>query len=48
MPKYQAFNRRTGAWVMYEFSKNGWRVINVKQRDPTIKFKGVKVRGQRR
>ena len=47
MPIYQAFNRRTNAWVKYEFGKNGFRVLDVKQKEPNKPFKGVKKRGQK-
>lgn len=47
MPIYQAFNKRIGAWVKYEFTKNGWKALDVKQREPRKKFKNVKVRGQK-
>tara|TARA_Y100000310_G_scaffold131715_1_gene130857 strand:+ start:176 stop:334 length:159 start_codon:yes stop_codon:yes gene_type:complete len=44
----QAFNRKTKAWVKFKFEKgNGFRIIDVKQRNPMVKFKGIKVRGQR-
>ena len=48
MPIYQAFNKRTKAWVKYEFTKKGWKVLDVKQREPTKPFKGVPKRGQKR
>lgn len=48
MPVYQAFNKRNKAWVKYKFTKQGFRVLNVKQNNPRVKFKGVPVRGQRK
>lgn len=47
MPIYQAYNRRIKAWVKYEFTKKGFKVINVKERNPKIKFKGIPIRGQK-
>lgn len=45
----QAFNRRIRAWVKFDFIKGkGFRALDVKQRKPLKKFKGVPVRGQRR
>ena len=46
MTKYQAYNKKIGAWVKYEFTKNGFRVRNVKERNPKTKFKGVPVKGK--
>jgi len=47
MPIYQAFNKRNKSWVKYEFTKNGFKVIDVKQRNPKVKFKGIIVRGNK-
>lgn len=45
MPKYQSFNSRNGAWVVYKFVKGkGFKVVNVKQRNPRIPFKNIKQR----
>ncbi len=46
MPKYQAYNGKIGAWVIYEFTKKGWKAINVKQKKPKMPFKNVKKRGK--
>ena len=49
MPVSQAFNKRTKRWVKYKFTKkNGFEVLDVKQREPMKKFKGVPVRGKRK
>lgn len=49
MPEYQAFNKRIKAYVKYKFSKDkGFQVTNVKQKNPTKPFKGVKMRGNRK
>ncbi len=49
MPIYQAFNHKTKAWVKYHFTKkHGFKVLNVKQRKPKIKFKGIPVREKRK
>ena len=47
MPIYQEYNGRIKAWVKYEFTKKGFKPINVKQIKPKIKFKGVPVRGKK-
>jgi hypothetical protein len=41
MPIYQSFNKRNKAWVKYEFTKNGIKILNVKQTNPRKPFKGV-------
>lgn len=44
MVRLQSFNNRIKAWVIFDFVKGkGFKVLNVKQRNPTVKFKGVKV-----
>ena len=48
MPIYQAFNKKNKFWVKYKFSKTGFKVIDVKQREPLKKFKGVPVKGKKR
>lgn len=48
MPKYQAYNKRIKAWVKYHFVKGKPRILNVKQKEPTKKFKGIPVRGQKK
>lgn len=48
MPTYQAYNKRIKAWVKYEFTKKGFKVTDVKQREPNRPFKGVPKRGKRR
>ncbi len=45
---FQTFNSRNKAWVKFKFRKGkGGRTfvqfLDVKQRNPTVKFKGVKV-----
>ena len=45
MPIYQAFNKRTKAWVKYHFKKGkGFEVIDVKQREPKKPFKNIKIK----
>lgn len=51
MPVYQAFNKRIGAWVKYDFKKgkndNTYaNFFDVKEKEPRKPFKGVKKRGQ--
>jgi len=48
MPKYQAYNQKSKAWVKYEFGKKGFKVIDVKQVKPKVPFKGIKIRGNRK
>lgn len=38
----QKFNKRTKAWVKIKFTKQGVRFLDVKQRNPTKPFKGIK------
>lgn len=43
MPVRQAFNKKIGAWVKYDFEKGkGFRALDVKQINPKIPFKNVK------
>jgi len=46
MPIFQAFNRRNKAWVKFKLSKKGFKVLDVKQRNPKVPFKGVPKKGQ--
>lgn len=40
----QSFNNKSNAWVkIKKFPDGKTKIINVKQRNPTKKFKGVKV-----
>lgn len=48
MPIYQAFNSRINAWVKYEFGKKGFRVIDVKEREPFKPFKSIPKKGKRK
>lgn len=48
MPVVQSFNKRINAWVKYKVltNKSGGKylkILNVKQKRPGQKFKGVKV-----
>lgn len=43
MPILQSFNRRTKAWVKFKFTKKGVKFLDVKQRNPTKPFKGIKI-----
>jgi len=45
----QAYNGKIKAWVKYKFIKGkGFQALDVKQRMPKKKFKGVPVRGKTR
>ena len=49
MPVYQAFNKRINAWVKYHFVKGkGFKVLDVKEKEPLTPFKNVKIRGKRK
>ena len=48
MPTYQAYNKRNKAWVKYHFTKKGFEVIDVKQREAQKPFKNVPIKGNRR
>ena len=49
MPIYQAFNSRIDAWVKYKFESGvGFRALDVKQRMPSVPFKGIKIKGKRK
>lgn len=48
MPIYQSFNSKIGAWVKYEFTKEGTRFFDVKERNPKIPFKGVIKKGKKK
>lgn len=39
----QSFNNRINAWVKFKTTSRGARIMNVKQDNPTQKFKGVPV-----
>lgn len=45
MPILQAYNPRIKAWVKYHF-KDGFKVLDVKEREPLIPFKNVLKRGK--
>jgi len=45
MPKYQAYNPKTKAWVKYEFTKDGVKWLDVKEKMPKKPFKGVPIKG---
>ena len=48
MPILQAFNHRINAWVKYEFTKDGFKVIDVKENEPLIPFKNIEIRGNKK
>ena len=45
MPIFQAYNKKIKAWVKYHF-KNGFKVLDVKEREPEIPFKNVPKKGK--
>ena len=48
MPIYQAYNGRIKAWVKYHFTKKGVEFTDIKQRNKSKPFKGVKIRGNKK
>jgi len=49
MPIYQAYNPRNNSWVKYKFTKKkGFMALDVKQKEPGIPFKGIKIRGNQK
>ena len=48
MPIYQAYNRRIKSFVKYEFDKRGFKVIDVKQKNPIKPFSGIPIKGQKK
>ena len=47
MPIYQSYNKRINAWVKYHFVKNGFKVLDVKQREPKVPFKNIPKKGKK-
>lgn len=48
MPLFQAYNPKINAWVKYHFTNDGFKVVDVKQREPKEPFKGTKIKSKRR
>ena len=48
MPIYQSFNNRINAWVKYKFDNSGFKVLDVKQQNPTKPFKKTPIKGRRK
>lgn len=44
MPIFQAFNKRNNSWVKYSKYGNKVKILDVKEKEPKKKFKGVPVR----
>jgi len=44
MPVYQSWNPKTKRWVKYHFTKQGWEVMDVKQRNPSKPFKNIPIK----
>lgn len=40
----QVFNKRTGAWVKFKVTAKGSKILDVKEKNPRIKFKGIPVK----
>jgi len=38
---YQTFNKRTKAWTKIRITKKGSEILDVKQTNPTVPFKGI-------
>jgi len=43
---FQAFNKRSNAWVKYKVTAKGSKICDVKQRNPRVPFKGIAKRGK--
>lgn len=41
---YQSFNPRNDAWVKYKFGKQGFEVVDVKQKMPQVPFKNIPIK----
>lgn len=42
MKKLQAFNSRSNAWVVYnQYADGHTKIVNVKQKEPTVPFKRI-------
>jgi len=48
MPIYQSFNPKIKAWVKYEFTKEGVKFMDIKQKKPLKPFKGVPKKGKKK
>jgi len=48
MPIYQAWNPRAKAYVKYEFSKGGFKPLDVKQKLPDVPFKNIPIKGRKK
>ena len=48
MPVRQVWNPKIRAWVKYEFTKKGWKPLDVKQINPSVPFKDIPIKGKRR
>jgi len=46
MPIFQSFNPKIKAWVKYHFVKGGFKVLDVKEREPKVPFKHVPKKGK--
>ena len=40
----QSFNKKTGAWVKFKITAKGSKILDVKQKNPKEKFKGIPVK----
>lgn len=48
MGVYQAYNKKINSWVKYEFSKDGFKPLDVKQKESNKPFKGIPIRGKKK
>jgi len=49
MKTYQAWNPKNKSWVKYKFCKDkGFKVVDVKTREPWKPFKGISKRGRKK
>lgn len=43
---FQAFNKKTDSWVKYKVSNGRSTILDVKEKNKSVPFKGVKIRGK--
>jgi hypothetical protein len=44
----QAYNKKIGAWVKYKKTKAGVKILDVKEKSPSVPFKDVVKKGQKK
>ncbi len=44
MPMFQKLNKKTQAFVKFKSTSKGSKIVDVKQRNPKIPFKGIPIK----